>query len=100
MHRKPKDTLINLHFPWMLIIVALLATGNVSAAQAPGSEEDQEPRITIVEGEDRQNGVLTMIKVVPEKGRPYYMVPADNSAHYESLDYKRKLYPQWVILEW
>ena len=66
-------------------------------------EEDQ---IQIIEGENRiiyeyrQKGVLMMIKVVPKKGQPYYMVPSDSSAHYEGLDHKRKLYPQWVILEW
>ena len=66
-------------------------------------EEDQ---IQIIEGEDRiiyeyrQNGVLMMIKVVPKRGRPYYMVPAESGSHYEGLDHKRKLYPQWVILEW
>ena len=63
-------------------------------------------QIEIIEGDDRviyeyrQNGVLMMIKVVPKKGRPYYMVPADGNAHYEGLDHKRKLYPQWVVLEW
>lgn len=62
--------------------------------------------IQIVVGEDRTifeyrtNGVLMMIKIVPKVGRPYYMVPADGSAHYESLDHKKKLYPRWVILEW
>ena len=66
-------------------------------------DEDQ---IEIIVGEYgmiyeyRQNGVLTMIKVVPKKGRPYYMVPADGAPHYESLDHKHKLYPQWVIVEW
>ena len=64
------------------------------------------PDVTIIAGEKRtvfeyrQNGVLTMIKIVPENGRPYYMVPADGAPHYESLDHKRKLYPQWVIVEW
>ena len=69
------------------------------------AEEREEEDIQIVEGENRtiyeyrQNGILTMIKVVPERGRPYYMVPADGAPHYESLDHKRQLYPQWVIVE-
>ena len=104
MHRRPKDTLIKRHFPWTLALVALLTAVPVSAAVAPGGEE--EAKVTIVEGEDRmiyeyrQNGVLTMIKVVPENGLPYYMVPSDREAHYQSLDHKKKLYPQWVIVEW
>lgn len=62
--------------------------------------------IEIVEGEERtvyeyrHNGILMMIKIVPKVGKSYYMVPADGSAHYESLDHKKKLYPQWVIFEW
>lgn len=62
--------------------------------------------IEIIEGvertvyEYRVNGILMMIKIVPNVGRPYYMVPADGSAHYQNLDHKKKLYPQWVILEW
>lgn len=104
MPRSPNHTVINNHFPRILLVLALLAGIPSFAALAPGEEE--QAQVTIVEGEDRmiyeyrQNGVLTMIKVVPENGRPYYMVPADGSAHYESLDHKRKLYPQWVIIEW
>lgn len=69
---------------------------------AEGAADD----IEIVVGEDRTifeyrtNGILTMIKVVPEKGKPYYMVPADGSAHFESLDHSKRLYPSWVLLEW
>ena len=76
-----------------------------SAAPATPDEYDED-QIEIIEGEDRviyeyrQNGVLTMIKVVPERGLPYYMVPADGAPHFESLDHKRKLYPQWIIVEW
>jgi len=28
------------------------------------------------------------------------MVPADGSPNFEGLDHKKKLYPQWVIVEW
>ncbi len=101
-----KDTLITRHFPRTLVKGLLIAmiSMNASAALAPGGDEIDQ--VVIVEGEDRtvyeyrQNGVLTMIKVVPDNGRAYYMVPADGAAHYEGLDHKRKLYPQWVIVEW
>ncbi len=76
-------------------------------ARAESSSDDfYQDDIEIIQGEDRtiyeyrSNGILMMIKVVPKKGKPYYMVPADGSAHYEALDHKNKLYPQWVILEW
>ena len=74
------------------------------AAQTP--DKHDEDAIRIIESksrtlyEYRQNGVLIMIKIVPKKGLAYYLVPADQSPHYESLDHKRKLYPQWVIKEW
>jgi hypothetical protein len=50
--------------------------------------------------EYRTAGRLMMIKIVPKKGRPYYMVPADGSPHFTDLDHTRKLYPQWVLFEW
>ena len=62
--------------------------------------------IEIVVGENktvfeyRVNGILLAIKVVPKKGRPYYMVPADGSPHFTNLDHTQKLYPQWVLFEW
>lgn len=83
-----------------ILFAALIATTTVTA------EDYEEDKIEIVEGggqtvyEFRQNGVLTMIKIVPKNGRAYYMVPADGAPHYESLDHKRQLYPQWVIKEW
>ena len=89
-------------------LAACLALGAVSqpaAAQAPNDLSDEED-IEIVEGEGRtvyeyrQNGLLTIIKVVPKNGRPYYMVPADGSAHFEDLEQRNNLYPRWVILEW
>jgi len=76
----------------------------VSGAFHPISRDD----IQIIEGKDktiyeyRNNGILLMIKVVPKnkKRKPYYMVPGDGSAHYKSLEFHKKLYPQWVIKEW
>ena len=76
------------------------------ASAAPSPEEYDEDQIEIIEGEDRmiyeyrQNGVLTMIKIVPKKGRPYYMVPLDGAQHIDGLDHQKNLYPQWVIKEW
>ena len=83
----------------------LLTFGGLALAQ-PTPEDFDEDDIEIVEGEDqivyeyRHNGILMMIKIVPTVGKTYYMVPADGSAHFESLDHKKKLYPQWVIFEW
>ncbi len=69
--------------------------------------EAAEDSITIVDQSElgqvfefRQNGVLIMIKVIPDQGRPYYMVPADGSPHYLDLSEVKHLYPNWVLLEW
>jgi|TARA_B100001964_G_C14240802_1_gene604935 hypothetical protein len=90
---------------WLLLaLCALFSCANLNAQSAMGDINDDD--IEIIEGEERtifeyrNNGVLIMIKIVPKVGRPYYMVPADGSAHYQSLDHKKRLYPQWVILDW
>ena len=83
----------------------LLLTFCGLALAQPTPEDYDEDDIEIVEGDDqtvyeyRQNGVLMMIKIVPTVGKTYYMVPADGSAHFEDLDHKKKLYPQWVLFE-
>lgn len=87
-------------------VFVFMCASLVSPGPLAQSDDLRDDDIEIIEGEDRivyeyrNNGVLMMIKVVPRVGRPYYMVPADGSAHYQNLDHKKKLYPQWVILEW
>lgn len=87
-------------------IIAALALTLAAQGLASVPEDLRNDDIEIVEGKDRTiyeyrtNGVLMIIKVVPKVGRPYYMVPADGSPHYRSLDHSKKLYPQWVIIEW
>ena len=88
------------------IILFLVTTSLVAVTSIASPEGFDEDDIEIVEGKDktvyeyRQNGVLMMIKVVPKIGKPYYMVPADGAPHFETLDHKKKLYPQWVLIEW
>ena len=94
-----------------LIVITLIVTLwlplKISAEPVyiPTREELAEGQVEIIAGEDRTvyeyrvNGRLLMIKVVPEIGATYYMVPADGSPHYESLDQKKSLYPKFVIVE-
>lgn len=90
------------------VFIAVLPAFPTLAAELylPAPDEGSADDIQIVATDDRtifeyrQNGVLMMIKVVPENGNAYYMVPADGSPHFRSLDHNKKLYPQWVILEW
>ena len=106
MKNRPNHTLNQAHFPWPLIPLFLCLHLPIEATEYLPPDAYNEDQINIIEGENRmiyeyrQNGILTMIKVVPDKGRAYYMVPANGSPNYHGLDHERKLYPQWVIVEW
>jgi hypothetical protein len=82
----------------------LLVHGEVGLSRE--SLADDQDKVEIVSGEQRtvyeyrQNGILMAIKVVPKKGRPYYMVPVDDNILPGNLETARHLYPQWVIIEW
>lgn len=94
------------HFPLTLLLLAFAITASGEETTVAPPDPSAADDVQIIAGEDRTifeyrtNGVLMMIKIVPETGAPYYMVPADGSAHFESLDHSKKLYPRWVILEW
>ena len=90
----------------ILFSFCLISSTAASEIYLPSREEIAEGDVEIVAGEDktvyeyRVSGRLLMIKVVPKVGFSYYMVPADGSAHFQSLDHNKKLYPQWVLFEW
>jgi len=69
------------------------------------SDPDLEPQVTIVRRENetieefRVNGRLTMVKVTPRHGRPYYLVADGASGGFvrrDSLDSGLKI-PLWVL---
>lgn len=68
-------------------------------------EKVKGPDVVLIESkqrsiqEYRQNGKLTMIKVVPKKGKPYYMVPEDPTKHFGDLERAERLVPKWKIKE-
>ena len=63
------------------------------------------PDVTIIVEEDktihefRQGGQLRMVRVVPKWGKPYYLVPADQTTGFGDLERADKLIPSWVIIE-
>lgn len=73
----------------------------VSDYQPPASED----QIVIRPGDNevfyeyRVNGQLTEIKVVPEAGKPYYLVPADGGGWIRE-DRSGTLIPSWVLFKW
>jgi len=85
--------------PWVFL---LLYSSQLFGEEAGLRNDD----IEIVHGENRtifeytQNGVLRIIKIVPKKGKPYYLVPVDANPHFEGLEHAKKLFPQWIIVEW
>lgn len=97
----------------LLCTRALLLTATLTlmsaAAQSWGASEAEDVRrgqdVTIIAGEERtiyeyrQNGVLHRIKVVPRIGRPYYLVPDDETRAYGDLEQAKRLVPRWVLIE-
>ena len=61
--------------------------------------------VVIIEGEARtiyeyrQNDELRMIRIVPSTGRPYYLVPADETQGYGNLENADMLIPKWILVE-
>ena len=88
---------------WVLLIIATGLTS--TAARAAEADDIRGPDVTIIEEEDRtvheyrQAGVLRMVRIVPTWGKPYYLVPQDQTAGHESLERAETLLPSWVIVE-
>ena len=63
------------------------------------------PDVVIIAGKEkvvyefRQNGQLRMVRVVPKWGKPYYLVPRDDTTGFGDLERADMLLPQWVIAE-
>ena len=80
-----------------------LSIETVEAADAVRSLRG--PDVTIIAGEKRtiyeyrQAGQLRMIKIIPSFGKPYYLVPADETRGFGDLDRARMLIPRWTIIE-
>ena len=67
--------------------------------------EFRRPDVTLIAGEERtvheyrHNGQLRMIKVVPKRGKPYYLVPRDHTRGWGDLEQAEALQAEWVIWE-
>lgn len=108
------------------LLLCVLTTGHVLAEDAPGdlepvpepppmpsrplqSGETLEPEVTIIRRgetlveEYRVNGRLFAIKVIPDRGVPYFLVDADGDGELESRRSELGpdlLIPSWVIFSW
>ena len=61
--------------------------------------------VTIIEGEQRtiyeyrRGGMLRMVKIVPRRGKPYYLIPRDPTRGVGDLEASGTLIPSWRIIE-
>lgn len=84
-------------------LLGLLAGPRAGASESAITSRGQD--VTIIEGRERtvyeyrQNGVLRAIRVVPDVGRPYYLVPADPTRGYGNLEQADMLVPKWTLIE-
>ena len=87
------------------IITTQLAVATVAPVMAEDSIQPAEPQIVIRNEENktfyeyRVNGVLKEIKVVPDVGPTYYLIPQDGNAWIRE-DRSQVLVPSWVLFEW
>lgn len=92
--------LCNLPLRSLLCTAALLLGMSVQAEQL-----ERGPDVVIIAGEEkvvyefRQNGELRMVRVVPKWGKPYYLVPRDDTKGFGDLQRADMLVPRWVIAE-
>jgi hypothetical protein len=89
-------------------IFKLVAAAMVFGWAAGGSAAESDirgPDVTIIVEEDktvhefRQGGQLRMVRIIPKWGKPYYLVPADQTKGFGDLERADKLIPSWVIVE-
>jgi len=89
---------------WCAAVVVLLSLA-VLPLPVAAEEAPRGPDVVIIAGKDRvvyefrQNGELRMVRVVPKWGKPYYLVPRDDTRGYGDLERADMLLPQWVIAE-
>jgi Protein of unknown function (DUF2782) len=87
------------------LLFCTLVAAYAVVARSADSEDTRGPDVTIIAQEERtifeyrQAGQLRMVKIVPKLGRPYYLVPADETRGFGDLEQAGMLIPRWVIVE-
>ena len=72
------------------------------------SGEALEPEVTIIQRpeaqvqEYRSKGQLYMVKITPNRGRPYYLIDhnGDGSLETRTFELEMPQTPQWVLFRW
>ena len=90
------------------LLALLFAPGlgfGAPATTSPMPDELRGPDVVIIAGEERtiyeyrQNGHLRLVKIVPNWGKPYYLIPRDQTGGFGDLERADALLPSWVIVE-
>lgn len=93
----------------MRAIKSLMLAGLLALAPLGGFAQESvegDPDVTIrQEGERtveeyRVNGFLYAVKVIPKKGKPYFLVRADGDSNFIRADKPDMLIPAWEIFSW
>ncbi len=89
-------------FALTLLLLAPLLSPHLLAAEPV---DIKGPDVTIIAEKERtvfefrQGGVLRMVRVEPSWGKPYYLVPMDNTSGEVNLERAETLFPSWVLVE-
>ena len=89
-------------FAILIILPALFTSSSLFAEEAALPVE---PQIVIRQEDNKTiyqhsvNGVITEIKIIPEIGATYYLVPDDGGGWIRE-DRSETLIPKWVLFEW
>ncbi len=88
------------------LLLALLLAFNTGAALAADDNPAGEPEVTITQQGDktieeyRINGFLYAVKVIPKKGKPYFLVRADGDEGFIHSGKPELRIPSWEIYSW
>ena len=88
-----------------IVGILLYCFGSLVAEDEKEPEEKKVkgPDVVLIESEKktihevRHNGRLIMIKVVPKRGKPYYLVPEDPTKNFGDLERAERLVPKWIL---
>lgn len=95
------------------LLPALALLPSLAAAKVEPQTEDETPilpkkkeQVTIVQDKDQLieihqiDGRVYGLKVIPKKGKPYFLVDLKGDGNFIQNASDRLLVPEWVILSW
>ncbi len=88
------------------LLLAMLLAFSTSPALAADRDSLGEPEVTITQQGDktieeyRINGFLYAVKVIPKKGKPYFLVRADGDDGFIHSGKPELRIPSWEVYSW